>query len=170
MSSFLARRVVAAPRIARAFSTTPARPVAKITIVGNLAGPPDLQATSTGREILRYSVASNQGRGDNSRTSWFRVTSFEQEGPRRDYLQSLTKGCVVGFSSATTRAFLSLGISAPWTNMTMCLLYRTLVFVEGDASMDRYEDAEGKTRNSLSIIQRELPSCTLPPSGHGSRH
>lgn len=95
MSAFLARRAVAAPRIAaRAFSTTPARPLAKITIVGNLAQTPELQATSTGREILKYAVASNRGSGDNSKTSWFRVTSFENEGPRRDYFQSLPKGSV----------------------------------------------------------------------------
>lgn len=29
------------------------------------------------------------------------------------------------------------------------------VYIEGDASMNTYEDAEGKTRSSLSIIQRE---------------
>lgn len=95
MSAFLARRAVAAPRAAaRAFSTTPARPLAKITIVGNLAQTPELQATSTGREILKYAVASNRGVGDNSKTSWFRVTSFEGEGPRRDYFQTLPKGLV----------------------------------------------------------------------------
>lgn len=92
--SFLARRAIAAPRFARAFSTTPARPTAKITLIGNLAGPPELSATSTGREILKYAVASNTGRGENQKTSWFKVTSFENEGPRRDYFQSLPKGCV----------------------------------------------------------------------------
>ncbi|KAF3770033.1 nucleic acid-binding protein [Cryphonectria parasitica EP155] len=131
MSSFLARRAVAAPRIARAFSTTPARPVAKITIVGNLAGPPELQATSTGREILKYAVASNQGRGENAKTSWFRVTAFEDEGPRRDYFQSLPKG--------------------------------TLVYLEGEASISTYDD-EGKTRSSLSIVQRNLEVLRRPAS------
>lgn len=95
MSSFLARRAaISAPRAIRAFSTTPVRPVAKITIVGNLADTPELQATSTGREILKYAVASNSGTKDNRQTSWFRVTSFEAEGPRRDFLQSLPKGYV----------------------------------------------------------------------------
>lgn len=93
MSAFLARRAVAAPRFAaRAFSTTPARPIAKITIVGNLAQTPELQATSTGREIMRYAIASSKGRGETAKTSWFRVTSFENEGPRRDYFLSLPKG------------------------------------------------------------------------------
>lgn len=93
--SFLARRAfVAAPRAARAFSTTPSRPLAKITIVGNLVQTPELQATSTGREVLKYAVASNTGRGDNTKTSYFRVSSFEAEGPRRDYFQTLPKGSV----------------------------------------------------------------------------
>lgn len=93
--SFLARRAVAAtPRAARAFSTTPSRPLAKITIVGNLVQTPELQATSTGREVLKYAVASNTGRGENTRTSYFRVSSFEAEGPRRDYFQTLPKGSV----------------------------------------------------------------------------
>lgn len=92
--SFVARRAaVAAPRLTtRAFSSTPARPVAKLTIVGNLAGPPELTTTTNGREILKYAVASNTGRGENQKTSWFRVTAFENEGPRRDYFQSLPKG------------------------------------------------------------------------------
>lgn len=40
------------------------------------------------------------------------------------------------------------------TNGLAC---RTLVYVEGDATNDKYEDAEGKTRTALSIVQRESP-------------
>lgn len=76
----------------RAFSTTTPRPVATITVIGHLADTPELQATSTGRELLRYAVASNSGPSNNRQTSWFRVTAFENEGPRRDFLTSLPKG------------------------------------------------------------------------------
>lgn len=92
MSAFLARRNFSAALGARAFSSTTARPLAKITIIGNLADTPELQATSTGREVVRYAVASNTGPRDNRTTSWFNVTSFQPEGPARDYLQSLPKG------------------------------------------------------------------------------
>ncbi|KAK4455893.1 nucleic acid-binding protein [Podospora aff. communis PSN243] len=97
MSAFLrtASRTSAVRTAARAFSTTTPRPVARITVVGNLAAPPELQATSTGNEIIRYAVASSSGPRDNRVTSWFNVTSFEQEGPRRDYLQSIPKGALV---------------------------------------------------------------------------
>jgi single-stranded DNA-binding protein len=33
-------------------------------------------------------------------------------------------------------------------------LYRTLVYVEGEASMSQFQDAEGKPRSALNIVQR----------------
>jgi tRNA uridine 5-carboxymethylaminomethyl modification enzyme len=97
MSAFLrtASRAVARPSTAaRTFSSTASRPVARITIVGNLADTPELRASSTGREYLRYAVASNSGSGENRKTSWFNVSCFVTEGARRDFFLSLPKGCV----------------------------------------------------------------------------
>ncbi|KAL2134215.1 hypothetical protein VTI74DRAFT_720 [Chaetomium olivicolor] len=96
MSALLrtASRTVARPA-ARTFSSTASRPIARITIVGNLADTPELRASSTGREYLRYSVASNTGSGENRKTSWFNVSCFEPEGRRREFFQSLPKGTLV---------------------------------------------------------------------------
>ncbi|KAE8448447.1 hypothetical protein EG329_009512 [Mollisiaceae sp. DMI_Dod_QoI] len=123
MSALFARRAL--PTV-RAFSTSaPARSTfAKMTIVGRLVNQPELQATSTGREILRYGVATDSGRGESKKTSFFQVTSFLPEGGARDFIQNLEKG--------------------------------TLVYVEGDASMSYYQDAEGKNRSSLNLIQQKL--------------
>lgn len=96
MSSFLLRRSTASIISARAFSTSSPRSLARISIIGNLADTPELQPTSSGRDILKYAVASNSGPKDNRQTSWFRVTSFA-EGPRKDFLLSLPKGCVFSF-------------------------------------------------------------------------
>ncbi|KAI0847928.1 nucleic acid-binding protein [Daldinia vernicosa] len=94
--SFLARRATAAaPGLARAFSASARRDIAKITLVGNLAGPPEVRATSTGNELIEYSVASNHGSKENRQTSWFRVAAFVEEGPRRDFLTNLPKGSTV---------------------------------------------------------------------------
>ncbi|KAI0007804.1 nucleic acid-binding protein [Xylariaceae sp. FL0662B] len=94
--SFLARRAAAtAPGLARAFSASARRDIAKITLVGNLAATPELRATSTGREVVEYAIASNSGPRDNRRTSWFRVAAFVEEGPRRDFLTGLPKGATV---------------------------------------------------------------------------
>ncbi|KAM3500798.1 hypothetical protein MY10362_006094 [Beauveria mimosiformis] len=95
MSSFLLRRAAApAASAARAFSTSSPRSVARITIVGNLADTPEVVTTNSGREIIKYAVASNSGPRENRQTSWFRVTSFA-EGPRKDYLMTLPKGTSV---------------------------------------------------------------------------
>ncbi|KAH7328491.1 putative ssDNA binding protein [Stachybotrys elegans] len=124
MSSLMFRRATAsAAGAARSFSTSSPRSIARIQIVGNLADTPELQATSTGREIVKFAVASNTGPKENRQTSWFRVTSF-REGPTRDYLLSLPKG--------------------------------SLVFLEGDATMSTYQDANGQTRSSLSIVHRNI--------------
>lgn len=37
----------------------------------------------------------------------------------------------------------------------------TLVYVEGDATLDTYEDAEGKSKTSLNIVQREWPHQSI---------
>jgi hypothetical protein len=70
-----------------------------MTIIGRLADTPELQATSTGQEILRYAVGTNSGPRDNQKTSWFRVTSFLPEGPQRDFIASLDKGYVFSLLS-----------------------------------------------------------------------
>lgn len=88
-------RRAAAPSasIARAFSTSSPRSIARISIIGNLADTPEVFTTQSGREIVKYAVASNSGPKDNRQTSWFRVTSFV-EGPRKDFLLTLPKGYV----------------------------------------------------------------------------
>ena len=109
--SFLARRAFAATQRAittplatplaattatttRAFSASARREIAKITLVGNLAASPELKTTGTGRELVEYTVASNEGSGENRRTSWFRVSAFVDGEARRDFITSLPKGYV----------------------------------------------------------------------------
>lgn len=100
MSSFLAWRLAATSTSAaagvasRAFSVSARREIARITLVGNLAATPEVKATSTGKTFVEYAIASNEGRGENRKTSWFRVAAFIEEGPQRDFLTSLAKGWV----------------------------------------------------------------------------
>lgn len=88
----------ALPRAAfgpRAFSTTAPRPLAKMQLIGRLADAPALTPTSTGRDLVRYSLGVSAGARDENGTrpvSWFKVASFTPEGPQRDLLLSLPKG------------------------------------------------------------------------------
>ncbi|ODA80019.1 hypothetical protein RJ55_02977 [Drechmeria coniospora] len=131
-SAMLFRR--AAVTATRSFSTSAPRSVARISIIGNLADTPEVQPTSSGREILKYAVASNTGPRDNRQTSWFRVTSFA-EGPRKDFMLSLPKGA--------------------------------MVFVEGDASISTYQDANGQTKSSLNVVQRNIEVLKRPQTAGG---
>lgn len=80
------------PRVCRANRILQSSTFAKITLVGRLGDTPELQATSTGKEILKYSIGTSVGRGENKKTSWFRVTGFLPEGPQRDFIAGLEKG------------------------------------------------------------------------------
>lgn len=87
------RLASAAPTMAsRSFSSSAARSVARMIITGRLGSEPELQATSTGQDIIRYSIGTSTGSRDKQQTSWFRIASFLPEGPQRDYILGLPKG------------------------------------------------------------------------------
>lgn len=97
MSAFLrtiSRAATSTPATAaaRTFSSTAARPFARVTILGNVGTQPELRKTTNGREFVHYVVASSQGSSD--RTSWFHINGYLDDSPRRNHLLSLTKGCV----------------------------------------------------------------------------
>jgi single-stranded DNA-binding protein len=93
--SFLRRAGAAAPVAAARLSATPARALSRITLIGNLAGPPETQESPQGKMFIRYGVAVNSGPRENRHTSWFRVTAASQEGPMRDFMLSVPKGSLV---------------------------------------------------------------------------
>lgn len=41
-------------------------------------------------------------------------------------------------------------------------MYRTLVYLEGDASISLYEDSEGKKQSSLNIVQTKIEVLKRP--------
>lgn len=89
------RPLARAAPLARSFSTSAPRSLAKMQLIGRLADAPEIQATSTGRDIVRYALGVSYGSKDesgNRPVSWFRVASFIDEGPQRDLLTNLPKG------------------------------------------------------------------------------
>ncbi|KAJ5463099.1 SsDNA binding protein [Penicillium sp. IBT 31633x] len=143
MSAFLSSlrpglRMANAAQTARAFSSSPAHSIARLTLTGRLGGEPELHATSSGQEIVKYNIATSYGPKDNRQTSWFRITNFVAEGPQRDYILGLQKG--------------------------------TLVYLEGDARMNTWEDAEGQPRSSLNVVQRTLEVLKRPENHSGESH
>lgn len=85
-------RIPNAAQATRAFSTSPAHSLARLTLTGRLGNEPELQSTASGQEVVKYVIATGHGPRDNRQTSWFRISNFAPEGPQRDYILSLQKG------------------------------------------------------------------------------
>lgn len=75
----------------RPFSTSPAaNNFAQVTLIGRLAAEPELTATSTGRDLVKYAIATNYGPRDDRQTSWWKIVSFDERS--RDTLLAVPKG------------------------------------------------------------------------------
>lgn len=71
-----------------------------MTVVGNLAGEPNLRYTPTGKAVIDFSVAQTPRTKDrqsdqwvDGTTQWYRVTAFGKDA--ENLAESLTKGCRV---------------------------------------------------------------------------
>lgn len=96
MSSTLFRRLgLSAPRHGRQLS--------RLTFIGRMVNAPEPHATSTGTELVRFTVAVSHGKRENSPTSFWNVSSFET-GSRRDFLLNLPKGTVVAVEADAQKA------------------------------------------------------------------
>ncbi|BCR85889.1 single-stranded DNA-binding protein [Aspergillus chevalieri] len=92
----------AASTTARSFSTTSRRDLARMILTGRLGSEPELQATASGREVIRYVVASEHGRTQNRKTDWFRVASFPDSENQKNFLLNLPKGSLVYVEADTS--------------------------------------------------------------------
>ncbi|EHK16689.1 uncharacterized protein TRIVIDRAFT_131714 [Trichoderma virens Gv29-8] len=133
MSSFLLRRAtVASAGAARAFSTSSPRSVARITIIGHLADSPEGMTAGSGENTKEY----------------VRYTVASNSGPKDARQTSWFR--VTGFVEGARRDFI------------MSLPKGSMVYVEGDASISSYTDANGQNRQGLSIVQRSIEVLKRP--------
>ncbi|KAF1839082.1 hypothetical protein BDW02DRAFT_575851 [Decorospora gaudefroyi] len=84
----------AAPTLARSFSATARPQLARMTVIGRLGVAPEEVTVSGDRTLVRYVVGTNYGKGEEKKTSWFRVASFVS-GAQKDYLMNVPKGSLL---------------------------------------------------------------------------
>lgn len=106
---------------ARSFSSSRPSQIARMTIVGRLGVVPEEVTVSGERTLVRYVVGTSHGKGEEKKTSWFRVASFVQ-GAQKDFLMSVPKG--------------------------------SMLYVDADARMETYFDADGAKKTNLSLVAR----------------
>lgn len=75
----------------RAFSASPRAALARMTVVGRLGVAPEEVTVSGDRTLVRYVVGTSYGKGEDKKTSWFKVASFVQ-GAQKDFLMGVPKG------------------------------------------------------------------------------
>jgi hypothetical protein len=93
--SFLLRPTLRTSALAsstRAFSSSRASQLARMTVIGRLGAAPEEFSVSSGdRTLVKYVIGTSYGKGEKQKTSWFRVASFV-EGAQKDFLMSVPKG------------------------------------------------------------------------------
>lgn len=105
-----------------------------MTLVGRLVAPPEMASSANGNEHVRYTIAARTSARSTDEASFFRVTAFEEDGPRRQLLLGLEKGALM-FCECDAR------------------LRRVPV---ESAEADEADPQAAKTRPILLLNQREL--------------
>jgi len=113
--------------------------LAKVTLIGNLGGDPEMRYTPAGRAFTSFSVACNRNfttaEGERrEETEWFRVTAW-------------------GRLAEIASQFLNKG---------------RRVYVEGRISSRTWEGADGQKRFSLEVTASELQILDTRPRGDGA--
>jgi hypothetical protein len=65
-----------------------------MTVIGRLGVAPEEVTVSGDRTLVRYVVGTSYGKGDDKKTSWFRIASFVQ-GAQKDFLMNVPKGSLL---------------------------------------------------------------------------
>lgn len=70
----------------------------KIVLIGRLGKDPESKSTSSGTHITNFSIATDDGYGDNKKTNWHNIVAF---GKTADAVTSyLGKGSLVGVTGS----------------------------------------------------------------------
>ncbi len=110
----------------------------KLIVIGNLGRDPEMQYTSSGQSVTKFSVASNRkyttGAGEQrEETEWFNCSAW-------------------GKLAETCNQYLTKGQQ---------------VYVEGRLSSRQYQTQSGETRNSLDVSVTDIQFLGQRPSGDG---
>lgn len=73
---------------------------------------------------------------------------------------STSRMSILAEAEAEAEADIELGIQKKegyFKSIRCWYAFRTLVYVEAEAQMNNYQDADGKNRSSMSAVQRKYP-------------
>ena len=123
----------------------------KLQLLGRLGKDAELRYTPAGKEVLTFSLATDDGFGESKRTIWFNVSMFgERTVKLQEYLKKGTPVCVSG--GLTMREFESQGEKRTSLDMRVDGLKLMGIAKSGD-------DAQrgAPTRSTRETSDDELP-------------
>ncbi|KAL9090186.1 MAG: hypothetical protein Q9165_005466 [Trypethelium subeluteriae] len=113
----------------RSFSASARPNLARMTIIGRLGAEPERVNTSTGKDVIKYIVGSNHGPRENQKTSWFKVTNFDENEGRTNHLLGLPKGTLLYIEADAQMQTFSTGETGadgePVRRTSLSLLHRS---------------------------------------------
>lgn len=122
-----------------------------VTLVGNLGKDPEIRSTPSGKKVANFSVAVNQGYGDNQKTEWVNCVSFGQQADLAE--KYLKKGKLIGISG-----FLQ---TSSWDDkQTGAKRYKTEVVTRDITFLDSGKSDRSEAparRESAAPARREAP-------------
>lgn len=121
-----------------------------VTAVGSLGQDPTIRSTPSGKKIASFSVAVDQGYGDNKKTEWVNVIAWEKLADLAE--KFLKKGKVVALSGTLQ--------TSSWEDKTSGQKkYKTEVVARDITFMDTGTRTEGTTRQAPAARQQAAPQA-----------
>ncbi len=121
-----------------------------VTVVGGIGRDPEVRSTPSGKRVASFSVAVDQGYGDNKKTEWVNVIAWEKLADLAE--KFLKKGKVVALSG-------TLQTSSWDDKATGQKKYKTEVVARDITFMDSGTRAEGSTRQAPAARQQAAPQA-----------
>lgn len=112
-----------------------------VVVVGNLGKDPDIRATGSGKKVANFSLAVDQGFGDNKRTEWVNIVAFDKLAELAE--KYLKKGKTVALSGTLQ--------TSSWDDKTSGQKrYKTEVVARDITFMDTRSSEGGQQRQNTA--------------------
>jgi single-strand DNA-binding protein len=124
-----------------------------VTVVGNLGKDPEIRSTGSGKKVASFSIAVDQGFGDNKRTEWVNVIAWEKLAELAE--KFLKKGKTIALSG-------TLQTSSWEDKQTGQKRYKTEVVARDITFLDTRSD-RGESRQERTFTPATAPRQQAAP-------
>ena len=134
-----------------------------VTLVGGLGRDPEIRSTPSGKKVASFSVAVDQGFGDNKRTEWVNVIAWEKLAELAE--KYLKKGKQVALSGTLQTSSWDDKTSGQKKYKTE-VVARDITFMDSGGSRDESRPTRQERATPAPRTQAApTPRTTIPESG-----